>query len=95
MFCKLDLKQTYLQMELEPCSRKYTTTNTPQGAFQYNRLPFRGACSPALFQWFMDIFRDLPWVKVYDLLVSAESESELWQRTEQVLKQLEDSSFVS
>ena len=34
-FSKLDLAQAYLQMEVEPESRKYLTINTPKGLFQY------------------------------------------------------------
>ena len=40
MFCKLDLAQAYLQMELNEESRRFTTVNAPRGLFQYDRLPF-------------------------------------------------------
>ena len=39
-FTKLDLKNAYLQIELEEESNKYVTINTSRGLFQYNRLPF-------------------------------------------------------
>ena len=44
VFCKLDLAQAYLQMELEESSKKFTTINTSQGLFEYQRLPF-GVCN--------------------------------------------------
>ena len=39
-FSKLDLRQAYLQMEMEEASRKLLTINTHKGLFQYNRLVF-------------------------------------------------------
>ena len=37
---KIDLKNAYLQMEVEETSKQYLTINTHKGRFQYNRLPF-------------------------------------------------------
>ena len=39
-FCKLDMSQAYLQLELENDSKQYVTMSTHKGLFQYNRLPF-------------------------------------------------------
>ena len=38
-FTKLDMSQTYQQLQLEAESKQYTTVNTHKGLFQYNRLP--------------------------------------------------------
>ena len=49
-FSKLDLSHAYQQVELEPKSRKLVTVSTHRGLYQYNRLPFRVASAPAIFQ---------------------------------------------
>ena len=46
---KLDLAHAYNQLHLDDES-KYTTINTTQGLFQYNRLPFGISCAPAVFR---------------------------------------------
>ena len=48
-FTKIDLKNAYLQIELEEEFKKYVTINTSRGLFQYNRLPFGVSSSPAIF----------------------------------------------
>ena len=49
-FTKLDLFHAYLQVFLDPESRKYVTVNTHQGLYQFNRLPFGVVSVPAMFQ---------------------------------------------
>ena len=53
-FSKLDLSQAYQQVELEEESRKFVTVSTHRGLYQYNRLPFRVASAPAVFQKLME-----------------------------------------
>ena len=40
IFSKIDLKNAYLQMEVEEDSNKYLTISKHKGLFKYNRLPF-------------------------------------------------------
>ena len=49
------MSNAYLQLRLDPESRKYVTINTQKGLFQYNRLPFGVASAPAIFQRYMDV----------------------------------------
>lgn len=47
---KLDLKDSYQQLVVDPSSRKYATVNIPKGLFQYTRLRFRVLLAPPIFQ---------------------------------------------
>ena len=53
-FSKIDLSQAFNQIELSPESQRLTTINTPWGLFQYTRLCFGIANSPAIFQRCLD-----------------------------------------
>ena len=78
-FTKLDLSHAYLQVLLEPDSRKYATINTHKGLYQYQRLPFGIASAPAVFQEIMEkILQGIPGVIVYidNILVSGKNEEE-------------------
>ena len=48
-FTKMDLREAYLQMELEEESQKYATIITHQGLYRYKCLPFRILSAPTLF----------------------------------------------
>lgn len=49
-FSKLDLRDAYQQVELEPEAKELVTINTPWGLYQYNRLPFGVSSAAAIFQ---------------------------------------------
>ena len=49
-FSKIDLTQAYLQLEVDEESKKYLTINTHKGLYRYNRLLFRIASAPAIWQ---------------------------------------------
>ena len=46
---KLDLTQAYQQMPLEENAKELVTINTHQGLYQFTRLPFWVASTPAIF----------------------------------------------
>ena len=88
-FSKVDLTQTYLQMELDEESKKLTTLNTHQGLYRFNRLPFGISSAPALFQRAMDtILQGLPHVQCYidDIIVTGVDDKEHLQNLKERLQ---------
>lgn len=53
-FSVIDLKDAFLQLELDDRSKNYTIIATHRGYYRYNRLPFGASSSPSLFQHYMD-----------------------------------------
>ncbi|XP_064653028.1 uncharacterized protein K02A2.6-like [Lineus longissimus] len=95
-FTKLDLKNAYLQIELEEESKKYTTINTSKGLFQYNRLPFGVSSAPAIFQRIIDsILSGLPYVvaRMDDVLISGASDEEHLEILDEVLRRLHEAGI--
>ena len=91
-FTKLDLAQAYQQVELDEGSRKFVTTNTHKGLFQYTRLPFGVASAPAVFQRTMEnLLQGLKHVYVYldDILVTGSSKRNHLENLTEVLGRLE------
>ena len=84
------LSQAYQQMTLHEGSRHLVTINTHRGLYQYNRLPFRIASVPALFQRAMDTllqgipnvlcYIDVIWVTGFTLTQHMESPEEVLKR---------------
>ena len=64
---------SYDTVAISPEYRKYTTINTPQGLYQYTRLPYGASSSPAVFQRIMNyMLKGIDNVCVYldDILIS-------------------------
>ncbi|PIK62342.1 hypothetical protein BSL78_00660 [Apostichopus japonicus] len=92
-FSKLDLSNAYLQIVLDPDSRKYVTINTHLGLFQYTRLPFGVSSAPAIFQQCMDqILGGLNGVGCYldDIIVTGKTDEEHLRNLGQVVKKLDE-----
>ncbi|XP_062372040.1 uncharacterized protein K02A2.6-like [Sardina pilchardus] len=95
-FTKLDMSHAYQQVVLEEESRKYVTINTHKGLFEYTRLPFGVASSPAIFQRTMEgILGGIPKVAIYldDILITGENEQKHLENLEEVLCRLEKSGL--
>ena len=95
-YSKIDLADAYLQIELDDESKKFCVVNTPFGLYQYNRMCFDIASSPAQFQRCMDsMIIDLPGTVAYldDIIVTGKSEEEHWFNLQNVLQRLSDYGF--
>lgn len=78
LFTKLDMSHAYQQLLLDEESKQYVTINTHKGLFKYNRLVFRVASSPAIFQRTMDtLLQGIPHVAAYldDILITGATEA--------------------
>ncbi|KAL3079404.1 hypothetical protein niasHT_033632 [Heterodera trifolii] len=72
IFSQIDLKDAYLQVELDDKSKELCTIATHRGTFQYLRLPFGVKSAPGIFQSIMDsILADCPFAFAYldDMIV--------------------------
>ena len=49
-FSRLDIKNAFHQLEIDPDSRYITTFSTSKGLFRYKRLMFGISCAPEIFQ---------------------------------------------
>ena len=81
-FSKIDLKNAYLQMEVEEDSKKYLTINTHKGLFMYNRLLFGIKTAPSIWQRAMEqTLQGIPGVEVMldEIPFTGKSEGG-WQR---------------
>ena len=92
-YSKIDLADAYLQIELDDEAKKLCVINTPFGLFQYNRMCFGLASSPAQFQRLMDtLIAGLPGVAAYldDLIITGSTEKEHWENIERLVERLSE-----
>ena len=92
-FTKLDLANAFQQLRIAEDSRRYTAINTHKGLYQYTRLPFGIASSPAIFQRVMDIIlQGIPNVQCYidDILITGRNDEGHLRSLEQTLRRLEE-----
>ena len=97
VFSTIDLTSAYHQIELDPESKHYTAFITPEGAYQYKRMPFGLASASAVFQRVMAAtIRDIPGAKVFqdDILVYGKDEKEHDGRLDSVLRRLQENGLT-
>lgn len=92
-FTSLDLASGYHQIPVAKEDRKKTAFATPDGLYEFHRLPFGLCGAPPSFQRLMDhVLADLKWkeclVYMDDILVTGSSFDEHLHRLKQVLEAL-------
>ena len=95
-FSKIDLKNAYLQMEVEETSKQYLTINTHKGLFRYNRLPFGIKTAPSIWHRAMEqTLQGIPSVEVMldDIIVTGKSDAAHLENLEVVLKRLAEKNL--
>ncbi|XP_055922790.1 uncharacterized protein LOC129953572 [Eupeodes corollae] len=96
VFITLDLKDGFFHVDVEKSSRRYTAFVTPDGQYEFLKVPFGLCNSPAAFQRFINqIFRDLvlqKYLLVYvdDIIIFAKSEDEALEKLKMVLRVAEE-----
>ncbi len=95
-FSKIDLRKGYFHIKLHPDSRKYTTTTTAAGLYQYKRLPMGLKDSAQCFQRAVaKTLAGIPGVIAYidDILIFAATKEEHDRILHQVLERLNSKNF--
>ena len=88
----IDLRQTYLQLSMDEESMKLLTINTHKGLYQFTRLPFGVASSPAIWQRTIDqILQGLEGVQCIldDMIVTVKTEQEHLKNLDNVLSRMQ------
>lgn len=95
-FTSLDLKNGFYHVSLTEDSKKYTSFVTDSGQFEFNRLPFGYANSPALFVKFITKVLD-PYIRdgrvivfIDDMLIASNNLDEHFEVLKEVLETLAD-----
>lgn len=92
-FCKIDLKEAYLQLEVDEDSSKLLTINTHKGLYRPTRLMYGIASACAIWQRVMEnLLKGIEGVFVLldDIRIAGKTISELLERLELVLKKLHE-----
>ena len=97
IFTKLDAKSGYWQIPLSEDSRKFTTSVTPFGRYQFNRLHFGISSASEIFQrTVLQILGDLEGVIYHmdDILIHAADQDTHNHRVRLVLQRLQDAGVT-
>ncbi|MCG8032935.1 MAG: DDE-type integrase/transposase/recombinase [Candidatus Thiodiazotropha taylori] len=89
-FTKLDLRQAYLQLNLNEDSKPLLTINTHKGLYRYNRMVY--GISPSIWQRTIDtILQGLPGVQCIldDMIITGRNDTEHFENLNKVLQRLE------
>lgn len=92
-FSKIDLRQAYLQMEVNPDDRHLLTINTHKGLYECTRLLYGIASAPAIWQRAIEnILQGIPGVSVFldDIRITGPTNEIHLQRLEEVLQRLQE-----
>lgn len=97
LFISLDLASGYYQIPLTESAQELTAFVTPDGQYQFKRMPFGLANAPSKFQRIMNrVFSRLKYIVIYmdDILIPASSFEEGISRLEEVLQLLAEAGLT-
>ncbi|KAG6462530.1 hypothetical protein O3G_MSEX013320 [Manduca sexta] len=99
LFTTLDLASGYHQIPIAETSKEKTAFVTPDGQYEYNRMPFGLANAPSVFQRVIHKILNktkVPYVIIYmdDILIPAKTFDEGLVRLEEVLKLLQGAGLT-
>ena len=92
-FSKLDMRDAYLQIELDDETKQLLVINTHKGLYRYNRLCFGPSPAPAIFQKLVDnLVAGIPGVAAYldDIIVTGQTKEEHLENLRRVLEALDN-----
>ena len=92
-FSKIDLRNAYLQMEMDDESKTLLTLNTHKGLYRLNGLAFGIASAPAMWQRVTDqLLSSIPKTQciIDDIIVTGKTDDEHLRNLEMVLQRLFD-----
>ena len=95
-FTKIDLRNAYLQLEVDDASKNLLTINTHKGLFRYNRMCFGVASAAAIWQRTIEqVLQGLPGVQCIldDMIVTGSTDAEHLQNLENVVKRLDENGL--
>lgn len=96
LFTSLDLKNGFMHVNVNKESQRYTSFVTPQGQFEFCKMPFGLCTAPSVFQRFVnDVFRDIiqegtALAYLDDLIIPAKTEEEAFVKLRKVLNRAEE-----
>ena len=101
VFTRLDARKFYEQIEVDDNSKKYLVINTIKGLYTYNRVPYGIANAPSIAQKCIEyVLKDFIsknskssnkcFCYIDDIILSSQSELDLYEFTDAVLKKLSD-----
>ena len=92
-FSNLDIRDAYLQIELDDETKQLLVINTHKGLYRYNRLCFGPSPAPAIFQKCVDnLVSGIPGVAAYldDIIVTEQTKAEHLVNLRRVLEALDN-----
>ena len=97
IFSKLDLRQGFCQIEIEPSSRDITNFVTYDGIYRFRRLNFGISCAPEIYQRIIQqTLQDIQGCKNIsdDIIIFAKTQTEHDQILRKVLQGLRDKNLT-
>ncbi|KAL1979106.1 hypothetical protein VTN96DRAFT_6844 [Rasamsonia emersonii] len=98
IFTKLDIRQGFHRIRMDPASEDLTTFRTRYGSYKYKVMPFGLTNGPATFQrfineTFLDYLDDFLTAFIDDLLVYSNNELEHQEHVKKVLQRLREAGL--